>query len=145
MRWLYERKFVSLPRQAKATTTASERTKTFVLQSTGASSPTGLRQTESSGSAFRVNRNQSYRGRLTTRISRILLTRQLGTVVRRETDNPNQRSTGVAYTLVDGSKMVRCSKGDGREMEGATNMAKNLLVCRILCTFAIDCGLCSFI
>ena len=93
MLWLYERKFVSLSRQTKATATASEQTKAFVLQSNGASSPTGLRQTESSGSAFRVNKNQSYRGRLTTRISRILLTRQLGTVVRRETDNPNQRST----------------------------------------------------
>ena len=93
MRWLYERKFVSLARQAKATATASERTKTFVLQSNGALSPTGLRQTESSGSAFRVNKNQSYRGRLTTRTSPILLTRQLGTVVRRKTDNPNQRTT----------------------------------------------------
>lgn len=63
------------------------------LQSNGALSPTGLRQTESSGSAFRVNKNQSYRGRLTTRTSPILLTRQLGTVVRRKTDNPNQRTT----------------------------------------------------
>ena len=61
------------------------------------------------------------------------------------TTSKRYRCVGVAYTLVDGSKMVRCSKGDGREMEGATNMAKNLLVCRILCTFAIDCGLCSFI
>ena len=106
MLWLYERKFVSL-----------------------------LRQTESSGSAFRVNRNQSYHGRLTMRTSPILLTRQLGTVVRRETDNPNQRSTNF-FTIrqhrsgiVDGSKMTRrwfvvardmegrC-KGDGREMEG---------------------------
>ena len=93
MLWLYERKSVSLPRQTKATATASEQTKTFDLQSTGASTPIGLRQTESSGSAFRVNKNQSYRGRLTTRTSRILLTRQLGTVVRQETDNPNQRST----------------------------------------------------
>ena len=105
MLWLYERKFVSLLRQIKATATASEQTKAFVLQSNGASSPTGLRQTKSSGSAFRVNKNQSYRGRLTTRTSPILLTRQLGTVVRRKTDNPNQRSTIVTSLLYLRSKI----------------------------------------
>lgn len=111
MRWLYERKFVSLARQAKATATASERTKTFVLQSNGALSPTGLRQTESSGSAFRVNKNQSYRGRLTTRTSPILLTRQLGTVVRRKTDNPNQRTTDKSVyseTRFDLTTLIIC-------------------------------------
>ena len=113
MLWLYERKFVSLSRQTKATATASEQTKAFVLQSNGASSPTGLRQTESSGSAFRVNKNQSYRGRLTTRISRILLTRQLGTVVRRETDNPNQRSTGP----MGGRRKEKGRKKEGRSTE----------------------------
>ena len=72
MLWPYERKFVTLPRQK-----------------------------ENSGSAFRVNKNQSYRGRLTTRTSPILLTRQLGTVVRRKTDNPNQRTTSI---LLNGYK-----------------------------------------
>ena len=69
MRWLYKRYFLSLPRQTK-----------------------------SSGSAFRVNRNQPCRGWLTMRISRILLTRQLGAVVRRKTDNPNQRTTHPTST-----------------------------------------------
>ena len=98
MLWLYERKFVSL-----------------------------LRQTESSGSAFRVNRNQSYHGRLTTRTSPILLTRQLGTVVRRETDNPNQRSTNhhLAYTLGDGSEMARRWFVDGSKMkDGSKTVAR---------------------
>lgn len=93
MQRLYERKYVSLLRQAKATATVSEQTKTFELQSLRASVATGLRLTASSDSAFRVNKKQSYRRRLTTRISRIILTRQPGTVIRQKTDNQNQRIT----------------------------------------------------
>ena len=44
---------------------------------------------QSDGDSVGANKNQSHHGRLTTRISPIVLTCQLGTVVRRKTDNPN--------------------------------------------------------
>ena len=72
---------------------------------------TGLRLTASSDSAFRVNKKQSYRRRLTTRISRIILTRQPGTVIRQKTDNQNQRITGYQTEIYKVSGVVKNEYG----------------------------------
>lgn len=67
--------------------------KRVCFQFIGASNPNELRQTKSSGSAIRVNKNQSQKKRLTTHNSLKLLTRQLDSVVGHESDNQNQQIT----------------------------------------------------